>query len=120
MKRAQVIKYCLAKPGAYLDHPWGPDDSVAKVGGKIFCFFGGPENARAATVTVKNTADVIEQWRARHPDHIGPAPYLSKSLWNRVDTGGAGAPDDDDVRELIDDSYALIVSKLRKADRPAQ
>ena len=32
-----------AKPEAYLDHPWGED--VAKVGKKVFAFFGMPDGA---------------------------------------------------------------------------
>jgi predicted DNA-binding protein (MmcQ/YjbR family) len=146
MRRADAVKYCLSKPGAYLDSPWGPDHDVAKVGGKIFCFFGSLETVETAgrsvptitvkntaervemiatagrsvpTITVKNTAERVEMWRTRFPDHIGTGPYLNKALWNRVITRGPGAPDSDDVRELIDDSYDLIVAKLPKSARPA-
>ena len=34
-----LLAYCLAKPGAWPDEPW-EGDVVAKVGGKIFAFFG--------------------------------------------------------------------------------
>ena len=34
-----LLAYCLAKPGAWQDEPW-EGDVVAKVGGKIFAFFG--------------------------------------------------------------------------------
>jgi hypothetical protein len=34
-----LLGHCLAKPGAWQDEPW-EGDLVAKVGGKIFAFFG--------------------------------------------------------------------------------
>jgi len=34
-----LLAYCMAKPGAWQDEPW-EGDVVAKVGGKIFAFFG--------------------------------------------------------------------------------
>jgi predicted DNA-binding protein (MmcQ/YjbR family) len=41
--RKTLVAHALAHPGARIDHPWGED--VAKVGKKIFVFFGlqGPE-----------------------------------------------------------------------------
>jgi predicted DNA-binding protein (MmcQ/YjbR family) len=36
--RAKLLDHALALPEAWLDHPWGED--VAKVGKKIFVFFG--------------------------------------------------------------------------------
>jgi predicted DNA-binding protein (MmcQ/YjbR family) len=114
--RDKAIAHCLSRPGAYLDHPWGPEMAVVKVGGKIFAFLGSPDGP--LTITVKNTPELIDEWRARYPAHCGPGPYLSKTLWNRVDTAGPGAPDDDEVRELVDESYALIVAALPRSKRP--
>ncbi|HZE50602.1 MAG TPA: MmcQ/YjbR family DNA-binding protein [Jatrophihabitantaceae bacterium] len=116
MDRDAATEHCLSLPGAYLDSPWSPDHLVAKVGGKIFAFLGDP--GPAFTITAKNTPEVIDEWRARFPEHAGPARYLSKTLWNQVVAAGLGAPDDDEVRELIDDSYALIVAALPRAKRP--
>jgi predicted DNA-binding protein (MmcQ/YjbR family) len=116
MDRDAAIEHCLGRPGAYLDNPWGPEDSVVKVGGKIFAFLGGPDGP--LSIAVKNTPELIDEWRARYPQHCGPGPYLNKTLWNRVDAASPGAPDDDEVRELIDDSYALIVAALPKSKRP--
>ncbi len=114
MDRSDIVEYCLTKPGAWLDSPWGEDDHVAKVGDKIFCFYGGEQLA----ITVKNTREAIAEWRDRYPDHAGTAAYLNKQLWNRVVLEGAGAPDEDDMRELIDDSYALVAASLPKSRRP--
>jgi predicted DNA-binding protein (MmcQ/YjbR family) len=120
MRRDAVISHCLSKPGAYLDNPWGEEDSVVKVGGKIFCFLGASEGAAdgPGAISVKNTAELIDQWRTRYPDHIGLPRYLNKRLWNLVALGGRGAPKADEIRELVDDSYDLVVAGLPRSKRP--
>ena len=114
MRREDIVAYCLSKPGAWLDSPWGEGDNVAKVGDKIFCFYGGDRLA----ITVKNTREAISEWRDRFPDHAGPAAYLNKQLWNQVGLEGDGCPTAEDMRELIDDSYDLVVAGLPKSKRP--
>jgi predicted DNA-binding protein (MmcQ/YjbR family) len=116
MTRDQLVAYCLAKPGAYLDAPWGEDDNVVKVGDKIFCFLGAADGPPA--ITVKNSREAVQEWRDRFPEHVDVPRYLNKSLWNAVDLHSPGAPDLDDARELIDDSYRLVVEKLPKSKRP--
>jgi predicted DNA-binding protein (MmcQ/YjbR family) len=117
MDREQLIALCLDRPGAYLDAPWGDEDSVVKVGGKIFCFLGASDGPTA--ISVKNTREAVAEWRDRFPDHIGVPRYLKKDLWNSVDVTASAGPDADDVRELIDDSYRLVVESLPKSKRPA-
>jgi predicted DNA-binding protein (MmcQ/YjbR family) len=114
MRRKDIVDYCLTKPGAWLDSPWGDDDTVVKVGDKIFCLYGGERLA----ITVKNSREAIAEWRDRFPEHVGPAAYLHKQLWNQVVLEGAGAPGAEDMRELIDDSYDLVVGSLPKSKRP--
>ena len=106
MKRATAVEYCLSLPGAYLDNPWGEDHSVVKGGEDGF------------SITLKNSEDVVDQWRHEYPDHAEKAPYLSKTLWNLIRTTGPGAPADEEIRDLIDQSYALVVAKLPKSQRP--
>ena len=115
MKRTAAVEHCLALAGAYLDNPWGEDHSVVKVGGKIFAFLGGEKEF---SITLKNTEDVVDQWRHEYPDHAGKAPYLSKMLWNQIRTTGTGAPADEEIRDLIDQSYDLVVAKLPRSRRP--
>jgi predicted DNA-binding protein (MmcQ/YjbR family) len=92
------------------------DHNVVKVGGKIFAFLGGEDGF---SITLKNTEDVVDQWRHEYPDHTGKASYLSETQWNVIRTTGPGAPADEEVRDLIDESYALVVAKLPKSQRPA-
>ena len=44
-------------------------------------------------------------------------PYIGRSGWNNLRSGSA-IPDDE-ILEAVDASYAMVVSKLPKKDRPA-
>ena len=113
MDSDDALRYALGKPGAWADSPWGEDHHLAKVGSKIF-LFPGQRDGRPV-ITVKNTAEAIEELKQRYPELAGPAPYLNKQLWVQVRIGELP---DDEVRELIDDSYDQVVAKLPKSQRP--
>ena len=124
MDADRMRDYCLAKPGAWPDWPWGggpdadPDDSsghehpVIKVGDKIFAFLG------TGGVGVKSGAsrDVADEWLQRYPDDASVMAYIGRSGWN--DLAFAGAIPDDELTEAVDESYRLVVSKLPKKHRP--
>jgi predicted DNA-binding protein (MmcQ/YjbR family) len=114
--RDEAFAYALSKPGAWPDSPWGEDHDVAKVGDKIFLFPSSREGGVAA-ISIKNTAEAIEELKQRYPDYAGPAPYLNKQLWAQLLIADVPA---DEVCELIDDSYDLVIASLPKAKRPAQ
>lgn len=109
----EVVAYCLAKPGATEDYPWGEEELTAKVGGKVFAFIG----LTNSTVGLKCGAnsDDAGEWRQRYPDAITVSAYIGRYGWNAVRL--AGVPDDD-LRELIDQSYEDVVRRLPKAKRP--
>jgi predicted DNA-binding protein (MmcQ/YjbR family) len=113
MDSDDALRYALGKPGAWVDSPWGENHEVAKVGPKIF-LFPGVRDGRPV-ITVKNTAEAVEELKQRFGPDAGPAPYLDKRLWAqlRIDR----IPDED-VRELIDDSYRLVVAGLPRSQRP--
>jgi len=115
-----LVEYCLAKPGAWRDEPWG-DGVVTKVGPKIFAFLGTPEGSHersGISVGVKCGAarEAADEWLARFPDDASVMRYIGRSGWNTLAVGGA-IPDDE-IREAVDGSYAAVVSRLPKKDRP--
>jgi predicted DNA-binding protein (MmcQ/YjbR family) len=61
--------------------------------------------------------DEADEWLRRFPADAAASAYIGRSGWNSLTTGGA-IPDDE-ILEAIDTSYALVVSKLPKKDRPA-
>ncbi len=108
-----LLAYCLAKPGAEETYPWGEGEMVAKVGDKGFAFVGlGTPGA----VSLKATPEDGAAWRQRHPDAITASAYIGRFGWNSVTLDGT-VPDDE-VVELVDDSYRLICAKLPKSKRP--
>lgn len=114
MSHDDVKAYCLAKPGAWEDEPWG-GDHVAKVSDKIFAFLGSDEGG---TIGLKcgRSADDAREWRDRYPDDVTVTAYIGRYGWNTIVVGGA-VPDDE-LREAIDASYDDVVSRLPKSRRP--
>ena len=78
MTRSDIVKYCLAKPGAWLDEPWEGDE-VVKVGDKIFVFLGSSD-APSPGIGLKcgRTADEASELRARYPDHVTASAYVGR------------------------------------------
>ena len=109
----ELLAYCLAKPGAWQDEPW-EGDVVVKVGAKIFVFFGA---GTAVGVKCGASREAADEWLVRYAGDASAEAYIGRSGWNRLRIGGA-IPDDE-IREAIDASYAAVVSKLPKKDRPA-
>ena len=111
MTPEKLADYCLAKPGAWADEPW-EGDQVAKVHDKIFAFMGRD------TVGVKAGAnrEEADEWLLRYPDDASVMAYIGRSGWNTLRVNGA-IPDEE-IREAIDESYALVVGKLPKKHRP--
>jgi predicted DNA-binding protein (MmcQ/YjbR family) len=117
MTWAELLAYCLSKPGAWQDEPW-EGDVVVKVGPKIFTFLGSEPTDGPPSVGVKCGAnrDVADEWIQRYPADAKASAYIGRSGWNALRVGGA-IPDDEIV-EAIDDSYDQVVAKLPKKDRP--
>jgi predicted DNA-binding protein (MmcQ/YjbR family) len=112
VSRTRWLDYCLAKPGAWQDEPW-EGDVVAKVGNKIFAFLGH-ETAIGLKCGDRETADLLLD---RYQGAASKMAYIGKHGWNTFQLDGTIAPDE--IKDLIDTSYNLIVAKLPKSKRPA-
>jgi predicted DNA-binding protein (MmcQ/YjbR family) len=115
MTGAELMSYCLGKPGAWPDEPW-EDDVVVKVGARIFAFLG-PASRNSVGVKCGPSREVADEWLVRYPDDASVMAYIGRSGWNTLRIGGA-IPDDE-VFEAVDASYDAVVAKLPKKDRPA-
>lgn len=115
MTRAELISYCLAKPGAWQDEPWD-GDVVAKVGAKVFAFLGS-DGSTSVGVKCAGSREAADEWLLRYPDDASVMAYIGRSGWNtlRID----GAIPADELFEAVDASYDAVVAKLPKKDRPA-
>lgn len=103
---------CLDFAGSEETYPFGTETAVFKVEGKVFALTAF--RAEALKVSLKCEPELAEQLRASHPE-IVPGYHLNKRHWNTVSLDGS--LDDRMIRDMIEDSYDLIVSKLTKAKR---
>lgn len=109
----ELLEYCLAKPGAWKDEPW-EGDIVAKVGDKIFAFFGA--DGSAVGLKCGRNRDEADEWLLAYPDDASVMAYIGRSGWNTL-RFNESIPDAE-LFEAVDDSYASVVAKLPKNRRP--
>jgi predicted DNA-binding protein (MmcQ/YjbR family) len=112
MDASELRMWCLHQPGAIEDFPFGPEYSVFKVAGKMFAV-SALDRAPLA-VSVKCEPELAVGLRDTHPA-IRPGYHLNKRHWNTITLDGS-LPDQV-VRDLVEDSYDLVVSALPKRTR---
>lgn len=99
---------CLEKPGATEETPFGPDTLVFKVAGKMFAL---TDLNDFESVNLKCDPERAMELREEH-EGIMPGYHMNKRHWNTVLTNGSVK--DALVRELLDQSYGLVVAALPK------
>ena len=115
MTAAELRHMCLAMPAATETFPFGPENSVFKVSGKVFAI-SRLDAEPPLRVSLKCEPGLAEQLRTSHAA-ITPGYHLNKRHWNTVVLDGS-VPHAM-VRDMIEDSYDLIVAKLPKATQRA-
>lgn len=110
----QFRDYCLSKPATSEDFPFGPENLVLRVGGKIFAITDVAE--AHFKVNLKCEPDYALELREQHTE-VMPGYHMNKRHWNTIDFDGS--LDDATLRHLIDHSYELVAKSLKKSDRAA-
>lgn len=100
-------------PAAEATRPFGPEYDVFKVIGKMFLLF--TEVRGEQIVVLKADPRDSESLRQAHRD-ITPGYHMNKRHWITLEPGGA--LDADLIRELVTESYLLVVEGLPRAKRP--
>jgi predicted DNA-binding protein (MmcQ/YjbR family) len=111
-RKEWVMAVCTAKPGAAEDYPFGDEVAVFKVAGRMFALV--PLGEVPGSVSLKCDPELAIHLRGRYAG-VTPGYHLSKRHWNTVTLDGS-VPDEE-VRELIDHSYDLVVAGLTKVQR---
>lgn len=115
MSRDDYDAFCASLPGATHVVQWG-DASVWKIGGKVFAIGGWSDGAEFA-VTFK-CSEASFAILAELPG-LRPAPYLASrglSWVQRFDRRSLG---DDDLKDYLRRSYALVRTALPKKTQAA-
>lgn len=108
-----AAEYAEELPGAELEHPFGPDWEVFKVRGKVFMLM--TEVPGRLVVILKSDPDEARALRDENR-HISPGYHMNKKHWITVE--GGDTVDESLVRELVTESYRLVVARLPKAAQP--
>ena len=107
-------KYLLSKPEAVEDFPFGPDVAVYKVRGRMFALFTTDKgvdriNLKCDPDQAFILRDIFEA--------VIPGYHMNKRHWNTVILDGSIPRGE--LERMVDHSYALVVKKLKKAERQA-
>ena len=108
----EIREHCLAKAGVTEETPFGDDVLVYKVLGKMFALIALDEVP--VRINLKCDPDRAVELRDQH-ESILPGYHMNKRHWNTLvmDCSIGDALE----RELIDDSYDLVVAGLPKSKR---
>ena len=106
--------HCLAKPGATEGFPFGEQALVFKVAGKMFALLR--LEAIPPEATLKCDPERAVELRERYAS-VEPGSHMNKRHWNTV--GLRGDVPGPLLRELVDESYALVVAGLTRRQREA-
>lgn len=104
--------YCDQKPGNSETFPFGEETLVFKVMGKMYALTD--IKALELAVNLKCDPDWAMILREHYPA-VKPGYHMNKRHWNTVAVDGS-IPEDE-FWEMVDHSYRLVVSGLKKADR---
>jgi predicted DNA-binding protein (MmcQ/YjbR family) len=99
----------LRQPGAHEDFPFGPSVAVYKVGGRMFALLDGD------SVSLKCDPGYAVVLREEYPA-IGAGYHLNKRHWNTIRLDGSVPAAV--LEDLIEESHALVVANLPRAQRP--
>lgn len=116
MNIEQLRNYCLSKQQVTEHFPFDKDVLVFKVAGKMFLLTSlksWEENQQA--INLKCDPDYALELREQY-ESIEPGYHMSKKHWNTIRLF-KGELDMSFVKQMIDDSYELIIKSLPKKVR---
>ncbi len=108
----QLRDYCLSKKEATEGFPFGEDTLVFKVKGKIFLIasLNSPQLQFNLKCNPEKAIELREEF-----DAIQPGYHMNKKLWNTIIMDESLPMKL--IKEMIDDSYILIVKSLSKKEQ---
>ncbi|GGX55297.1 MmcQ/YjbR family DNA-binding protein [Streptomyces fructofermentans] len=113
MTPRELRALCLSFNAAVEEFPFTPRTSVFKVLGRMFAL--ADLDARPLTANLKCDPEDAVRLRGEYEGLVIPGYHMNKRHWNTVTVDG-GLPDGL-VRELVEDSYDLVVAGLPRAER---
>lgn len=107
-----VINYCKNKPGAVEEYPFGDEVVVYKIGNKMFSLI----THRNGHLCINLKCDPELALEIRHQyAAVTEGYHMNKRHWNSVLIDGSMT--DADVFKMVDYSYDLVFSKLKRIEK---
>jgi predicted DNA-binding protein (MmcQ/YjbR family) len=103
---SDLLQFALTLPEAWEDLPW-EEDLVAKVGKKVFVFFGSASRPKSMGVKLPRSGGYALSLSCAEPSGYG----LGRSGWVTVHLDGRDAPDSELLHEWIVESYCAVAPK---------
>ncbi len=112
MKKEVIEKYLASFAGSESSYPFGPEALVFKVMGKMFALVSQTEEIRRVTLKCfpEDGALLVSQFQS-----VVPGYYMNKKHWVTVSLSG-DLPEEM-LKDLLSNSYKLVVSKLTKKEQ---
>ena len=114
-REEKLLRYCLQKPAAYEDRPFGPESLVVKVAGHIFAQFGCGRNHDL--ITLKCSREVGEFYRSQFPDLVTRGwhcPPVQQPYWNSMK---ADQIPEEELLNMADHAYRVVTEKLSRREK---
>lgn len=111
MNIEQIREYCLKKKGVTEEFPFDEETLVFKVMGKIFLL--ASLDSIPLQFNLKCEPEKAIELREEY-EAVRPGYHMNKRHWNTIKIDGSIAVNK--ILEWIDDSYNLVVLRLKKSD----
>ena len=108
----EIREYCLSKESVTESFPFDEVTLVFKVLNKMFLLTNLDGNL---SINVKCNPEKALELRASYPDTVLPAFHMNKKHWNTIIMNSI--MEDEKIKQWIDHSYELVVSKMSKKQR---
>jgi predicted DNA-binding protein (MmcQ/YjbR family) len=115
MDHLSIQTYGLKKPGTSLRTLFNPKIPVLFVGDRMFALLGMLNGKQG--VNLKINPETAWLQRNQYPGSILPGYHMDKRHWNTVILDGS-VPDEE-ILQMVDESYMLVLNKLPKNQREA-
>lgn len=112
MIHTEIEEYILSFANTWLDHPFGEESSVYKVGNKVTgegnMYAVIQNGTKPLRVSLKCDPILAEMLRAKY-ESVVPGFKLNKKNWNTIIC--SGQLDDEEIKDLVRLSYNLVAGK---------
>jgi predicted DNA-binding protein (MmcQ/YjbR family) len=112
MTYARAKELCLCLPGTSCDYPFDEVTLVFRVSDKMFALIN--ESREPLSINLKCNPDEALVLRSMY-EEVTAGYHMNKKHWNTIQLEGVLS--DEQIESMIQHSYDLVFSKLKKAER---